>query len=116
VAAGFLLAAHDDGAVSRLVPAQSLGGDGLSLCQQPALAPDFIGQSPFHGPERVEVLYLDDGGAAARTAQRNIGIAAQAALLHLAVRNAGVFHNKPEVLQKLPGLGGSSEAGLGDDL
>ncbi len=82
------------------------------------LPPDLVLERVAHVPERVHVLDLDLGavlGLAARP-ERDVGVAAERALLHVAVAHAQVDQDRAERLQVGGGLLRALEVGLGDDL
>ena len=68
--------------------------------------------------QRVEVLHLTarpELGCAA-SAHRDVGVDAQRALLHPAVRRAGGDEDRPQLVDVAAGLLGAADVGLRDDL
>ena len=84
------------------------------------LPPRLVGHGLLQETEAVEVLDLHDGGdghaLGGGDAQVDVGVAAQAALGHLAVADAGLPHEQGHLLQVEPGLLAGGKLRLADDL
>ncbi len=113
-----LLAAQRFRAAGVGVEAARLLGHGLALVEERRLAGDFVLDGARHVLERVEVLDLDLGPELGlfRPLDRDVGIAAQRALLHVAVARAGEHQELMEAAQIVLGLRRVPDFRLGDDL
>ena len=112
------LAAHGVRAALGVVPQARLLHHAAALFQHADLALDLILQSRANVAEAIDVLDLGLG-AELRVGlehDRNVRVAAQRALLHVAVADAGVEQNLLEAREVLEGLLGCADVGLGDDL
>jgi hypothetical protein len=112
------LRAHDLQALLVLVPQERRLHDLLAPVEQLGLADDLGRDRVAHAGDRVQVLDL-----AARAerllshrAQRDVRVAAQAALLHVAVRDAEPAHQPAQRGQVGEGLVGRAQRGLGHHL
>ena len=88
------------------------GGDG------PRLAADLVVDGALDVAEGVHVLDLDLGAEAARAdaAHRDVGVAAEAAFLHVAVADLEVLQDRAQRAQVGAGLGRAAQVGLAHDL
>src|SRR5438876_9113704 len=92
---GFLFAAHRNGALLGAIPQSSFLDHASAALDHFNLAIDLVVDSLLHETERVDVLQLRAYAEPAGPfeAYRNIGIAPQAAFLHVAVANVQVFQD-----------------------
>ena len=90
----------------------------LAVLDQLDLAAGLIGDGPGNGLEGVEVLHLGAGAQllGAGGADRQVHVAPQGTLLHLAVGYPQVLQGGLQLLQVGDDLVGGAEVGLGDDL
>ena len=79
---------------------------------------DLVGDAVAHERDRVQVLELDlrPESRLADGPDRDVGVAAQLALLHVAVRDPAVDHDGLQRRQVGEGLVGAADHGLRDDL
>ena len=115
---GVLLGAHGVGGVLVLVPAAGLLDHPLAVLDQLDLAAGLIGDGPGNGLEGVDVLHLGAGAQlrAPGGADREVHVAAEGALLHLAVGHAQILQRGLQLLQIGDDLLGGAEVRLSDDL
>ena len=90
----------------------------LARVEDRRLPAHLVLQGPLHRPEGVEVFHLGPLRklGLAKRPQRDVGVAAQAPLLHLAVGDARVKEDRAQLFHKEPGLFGRAQIRLGDDL
>jgi hypothetical protein len=100
------------------IEVERLLDDGLTGLQERALALELGLDPALEEAETVHVLELGLGAErlAARRAQRDIRVAAQASLLHVHVGDAELAQGVAQELCPRTGLGGASDVGLGHDL
>ncbi len=118
VVVGELLRAHRDGHHPVGIPEARLLHDPLVGVERAALPLDLVLQRVADVTERVHVLDLDLGpvlGLPARP-ERDVGVAAQGALLHVPVAHPEVDHDGAQGSEIRGGLVGAAQVGLGDDL
>ena len=89
-----------------------------SFAGHPPLAHSFVFQGAVDGLEAVHVLdfHLGEGLRGALRADADVGIAAEAAFLHVAGGDAEILENGAQFHQVLPGLFRRTQVGLADDL
>ena len=114
----FFLAAHGGRDILRGIVQAGLLHDLFPVCQGVLLAGDLVIDGPLHVAERVQVLEFGTGAesGAAHGTDGDVGITAEAALLHVAVANAQVGHDAVQGLEVGNGLGGRAHVRLGNDL
>ena len=112
------LAAHRPRFAAVGVVEARLLDDGAAFADQLDLAPHLEFDRLLHEAEAVEVLDLAARAELrfAGRAHRDVGVAAEAALLHVAVADADPLDQRVQRLGIGHGLGGAAHVGLGDDL
>ncbi len=112
------LAAQGAGGAALGVEAAGVLGDADSALEKLDVARDLVLDGTGHVAEGVEVLDLALGAEAclAAAAHRDVGVAAQAALFHVAVAGFGIEQHLVEGLQVVLGFGGAGHVGLRNDL
>ena len=112
------LAAHGGRDVFRGIVQAGLLHDLFPVCQGILLTGDLIIDGPLHVAERVQVLELGTGteSGAAHETDGNVGITAEAALLHVAVAHAQIGHDAVQGLEVGHGFGGRTHVRFGNDL
>ena len=117
VVVGFLLRPHGKSLPRFLVPQAGLAHDPASVVEHFGLPVDLERQGPFHGPHGVHVLDLDEfAQGIAGLANGHVGVAAQAALVHVAVADADVLQDLPQPGEVGRGFAGAADIGLAHDL
>ena len=112
-----LLAAHGPRFATVGVEQAGLLLDLAAVLENFDLAPCLVFDGAHHEPHRIDVLDLAARAQSlARTTHRDVDVAAQAALLHIAVAGADVAQDRTHLAQVDAGLLGGSYVGLGDDL
>ena len=113
-----LLGAHGKSGILVLIPPAGLLDDAFSLFHTLDLPPGLICDGPDNGLKGVEVLHLRAGAQLlrARGADGEVYIAAERALLHLAVGNPQILEGGAQLFQIGDDLLPRAEVGLGDDL
>ena len=114
----FFLAAHGSRDVLGGIVQAGLLHDLFPVRQGILLAGDLVIDGSLHIAERVQVLELGTGaeGRAAHRTDGDVGITAEAALLHVAVADAQIGHDAVQGLEVGHGLGGRTHVRLGNDL
>ena len=115
---GLLLAAHGLGAAPVRIPEQGLLHHLAAVEEQVALPPLLVLERQLHVAKRVHVLQLGAGAelVLAPGSQADVGVAAEAALLHVAVADVEVTDDGVQFFQVGGGLGGRAQVRLADDL
>jgi len=118
VVVGLLLAAHGVGLPLGVVPEARLLDDLAAAVQDVALAPDLVLDGPLDVSEGVHVLELRAGpeGLLALRPDGDVGVAAEGALLHVAVADLEVHEDVAQAAQVFGGLLGASHVGFAHDL
>ena len=112
-----LLAAHGQGDAARGVEQPRFLHHAAAAVQHAVLALRLVGDGLLDVAERVQVLDLGARAKAVRAqrTQGDVGVAAQAAFLHVAVAHVEIFQDGLELLQVGPGLFGRAQVGGADD-
>ena len=112
-----LLGAHGVGAALGVVPEPRFLHHAAAAFEHFNLAPNLILEGRANVAKAVDVLNLGLGAEFGRALEHNadIGVAAQAALFHVAVTHAGVEQNLLEPGEVLKCLVGSADVRLTDD-
>ena len=114
---GFLLAPLGDRPLLQLAPAPRLLAQPSTLIQYLPLTRELVLQGPQDAPEGVHVLDLDldSQGLGADRAQRDVGVAAEAALFHVPVVHPDVDEHLTERRQVGSGFRGTAQVRLPHD-
>ena len=118
IVVGLLLAAHGLGAAPVRVPEQGLLHHLAAVEEEVALPPLLVLQRQLHVAERVHVLQLGAGAELVLPLgpQADVGVAAEAALLHVAVADVEIADNGVQFPQVGGRLRGRAQVRLADDL
>ena len=111
------LATHGDGDVLDAVVQARLLHDLVAIVQQVGLTGYLVLDGTLHMPERVQVLQFGactELGGTTRT-QRHVGVAPEAALLHVAVADAKMHHDGTQGLEIGHRLLRTSQVGFAHD-
>ena len=112
-----LLGAHRPGFALGGIEQAGLLLDPAARLDQLDLAPRLVVDRAADEAHRVQVLDLGAGAERrARPADRDVGIAAQRALLHVAIAGAEVAEDRAQLAHVEDRLLGRAQVGLGDDL
>ena len=112
------LRAHGEGLARGGVPEPRFLDDGPARLEDADLPVDLEFQRFLEKAERVDVLHLGfraERGLSART-HRDVRVAAQAALLHVAVVHAERHQNLPQPAERVGGILGGAQIGMRHDL
>src|SRR6516165_2430910 len=113
----FLLRAHQPGDAARGIEKAGLLLDLSALLDELDLAPSLMLDRLHHIADRVDVLDLATRTQGlAWTSHRDVAVAAQRALLHVAVAGAEIAQDRAQFAQIETGLLGAPQIGLRDDL
>ena len=114
----FFLAAHRERPARRRIPQARFLVDAAAPLEQRDLPVDLVLERALHVTERVEVLDLglDAEAASPGTAHRDVGVAAEAALFHVAVVDAGRDQDGAQAAEELGRIRRCRTSGSADDL
>jgi len=115
---GLFLAAHGLGCIARRIPEQGLLLDPAAGSEQCPLPLDLKGEGALNVPEGIHVLQfgLDAQSIAPGGPEGDVGVAAQAALLHIAGADIEVAHQLAQPLHEIGRLGRRAQVGFGHQL